>query len=230
VSRFVILCVNRTGSSHLAALLDSHPGISCLPEIFAPPGENVPAHYYARAGIADPREYLAWVTRLVAGPVVGFKLPWPSLAAWPDALTLMRDPALGVIRLKRGNRLAQVASSWLARESGSWHSIWGDYGGARITVEPERLLRALTGAEFSDAVLDELAIGGRTFDLTYEELAAGDRLEDLQRWLGVAPVELRSEHRKLRRFPLDEAIENWDEVEAALRGTRFERYLDPAAA
>ena len=233
---FAILCLGRVGSELLVSLLDSHPDICCYGELFAPPYEadgwsdprlpdGVPA--FVDSGEDDPRAYLTEVASACEATAFGFKLPRSSIQAHPDAVKLLDDSELRVIRLTRENLLAQHVSGVLAFRSGVWKQAGGgeSYGGLIHRVDPPRCRRALANLEARETEMDRLADGHPTMRLTYEELIAGSRMEEAQVFCGVKPRRLSSDHRKLRTRSLHETIENWDELSAELRGTRFERFL-----
>lgn len=230
---FVILCLGRTGSTHLQSLLDSHPDIRCYGELFTDV-DLATGHGEARAqtfigsGHESPDEYLSELTAGVDARAVGFKLPNNSLRAFPRADSVFAHPDLKVVRLSRRNLLALLVSRRMLAATGVPQSTHGSYGDARVHIEPQRCLTAFRHMEADERRLDELAAGHEIFRLTYEELVAGRRLEDLQRFLGVEPQPLRSWFSQLRTRPLSETIENWDELDAALRGTRYEAFLTEA--
>ena len=220
---FVILCLGRTGSTHLVSLLDSHPEIRCFGELF--PHERATLDQeYAPHWRSDALEYVAELTAPVTEPAVGFKLPLGSIQANPDALQLLEPQDLRVVRLSRLNLLALfVSRRLLASTRGS--DSGGDYGGATVALDPKQCLAMFKRTEEHERYLDELATGRPTVRITYEELAGGGRLSDVQRFLGVEPVSLRSGHSRARKRSLQETVENWPEVEGALRGSPYERFL-----
>jgi hypothetical protein len=230
---FVILCLGRTGSTHLQSLLDSHPNIRCYGELFTDVdlvtgyGDSRVATFIGSPH-DDPLAYLADVTAEATQKAVGFKLPTNSLRAFPDARVVLDNHGLKVIRLTRRNLLALLVSRRLLAATGVPQSTHGSYGDARITLEPERCLTAFRHMEADERRLDALGAGHATFRLTYEELAAGERLDELQGFLGVDPRPLSSWFSKLRLHSLRETVENWDEVERAVRGTPYESFLADA--
>lgn len=222
-SRFVILCLGRTGSTHLQSLLDFHPEIRCYSEPFAPDATGEQA--FVHSGESDPVRYLEALEAAAREPVVGLKLPMNSLRAHPRAVEILdASPAPSVIRLRRANSLALLVSRRLMASTGVSQSIYGSYGEAAVELPPDQCVAALEGIETDQAELDALGPGLPSFEITYEQLNAGERLVELQRFLGVEPTELRSWFTKLRSRPLAETVSNWDELVAALAGTRFERF------
>jgi hypothetical protein len=219
--RFVILCLGRSGSSHLQSLLDSHPDIRCFGELFsdaAPP--QSPA--FVNSPGDDPAVYLEGIFGACEVPVVGFKLPMNSIKALPASARLVaEDPAMRVIRLSRANLLAQLVSRRLQRATKVSHSLQGGYAGATVHIDVDWVLRALELMERDEDTLDGLADGHPCHRILYEELEDRGRIEDVQRFLGVEPAVLRSWFEKLRQRPLHETVENWDELVARLRDTRY---------
>ncbi|XP_047306235.1 uncharacterized protein LOC124909612 [Impatiens glandulifera] len=62
--------------------------------------------------------------------------------------------------------------------------------------------------------------------LYYEDIVSNrTKLNDVQKFLGVPYMELKSGQVKIHKGPLQEQIENWDEIQRVLRGTTYERFL-----
>jgi LPS sulfotransferase NodH len=229
-TRFVILCLGRSGSTHLQSLLDSHPDVRCFGELFS---DRSPAGGpgFIHSSHQDPREFLEERLCGQGESAVGFKLPMNSIRAHPEAADLVQaDRDFRVVRLSRSNHLAQFVSRRLQATTHVSHSLQGGYGEAKVAIEPRRVLNALERMEADEADLDARASGKPTFRITYEQLAEESDLQDLQRFLGVEPRPLRSWFERLRTRPLSEAVENWDELAAALRDTRFEPFVNEVGA
>jgi hypothetical protein len=224
---FAILCVGRVGSQHLVSLLDSHPDITCFSEPFAPAWGidmqrgTLSVPHFASTEHERPVSYWEELTAGLETRLVGLKLPWSSIEAHPAALELIEDPAIDIVRLTRRDPVAQYVSARLALESGIWHSIQGTYEERTITVDPDRCLSALDRISREESQLEELCHDRRVLRLTYEELVAGERIDELQSFLGVEPRRLTSRYERLRERPLEDIIENFDELAAALAETPF---------
>jgi hypothetical protein len=220
--RFVILCLGRTGSTHLQSMLDHHSQARCYGEIFS---EGKPPTF-AASETDDPKAFVAGLLGEGAERAAGFKLPINSLRLTPGAADVVRDdPEMAVIRLSRRNGLAQLVSRQLLAATGVSQSIFGSYGDMAVELDPAACVRALDRIADEEAELDELAAGHETFRIAYEELGETGRLEQLQRFLGLDPEPLRSWFERLRTRPLSETVSNWDEVAAALAGTPHEPLL-----
>lgn len=222
---FVILCLGRTGSTHLGSLLGSHPDIHCFGELFTD-RKGTLDEAFIKSPIEDPVEYVAQLTEPLTESAIGFKLPLNSIRKHPEAVRLLEDEELRIIRLRRLNLLALFASRRLLATTRVSRSTRGDYGDTTVTLDPKQCLAVFRRTEEHDRYLDGLAAAKPVFDITYEDLAVGRGLDDLQRFLGVEPVMLESRFKRLRSRPLSETIENWPEVESALRGSPYERFLE----
>jgi hypothetical protein len=223
-TRFVILCLGRTGSTHLQSMLDFHSQARCHGELF---GEGKPPTF-ASSRHSDPADFLDEMLAEGDGEerAIGFKLPMNSIRLEPATADLVRaEPRMSVVRLSRRNRLAQLVSRRMMAATGVSQSIFGDYGDATVRIDPAECLAALAAMESEEAELDALGAGAPTFRIDYEQLADPPALEALQGFLGLDPEPLRSWFTKVRTRPLAETVSNWDELERALRGGRFEPLL-----
>jgi len=110
--RFVILCLGRTGSTHLQSMLDFHSQARCHAEIF---GDGKPPTF-ATSGDDDPKAFL---DRMLAGGgerAVGFKLPINSIELTPEgrADPLFEDfPDRFHVQLGHNDRVSELGPGWL---------------------------------------------------------------------------------------------------------------------
>lgn len=223
--RFVILCLGRTGSTHLQSMLDFHSQARCYGELF---GDGKPPTF-ASSEDPDPAEFLERTLGDGEERAVGFKLPMNSIRSTPATAALVRaEPRMAAIRLSRRNRLAQLVSRRMLAATGVSQSIFGDYGDATVRIEPGECVAALERMEAEEAELDALCAGAPTFRIAYEQLGDERTLADLQRFLGLDPEPLRSWYTRVRSRSLPETVANWDELAAALEGTRFAALLTAA--
>ncbi len=221
-SRFVILCLGRTGSTHLQSMLDFHSQARCHGEIF---GDGKPPTF-TDSGEKDPRVFLDRMLADDGERAVGFKLPMNSIRLTPAiAPVVAGDAAIAAVRLSRRNRLAQLVSRQLLATTGVSQSIFGSYGEATVSLEPRACVAALDQTADDEAELDRLCEGHPIFAITYEELGEESRLVELQRFLGLDPEPLRSWYERLRTRPLSETVSNWDEIASALAGGPYESFL-----
>lgn len=237
VTRFVLLPAPRTGSNWLCTLLDSHPDILCHHELYNPEGIHLALD--RRDGSLslgtlaererDPLGLLerAWAAHL-GHAAVGFKLNLGQSEAVFRAVLADR----GVLKLVLGrrNRVKTFVSEVIARETARWES-YGEAGGdapaPRIRVDPAALL---AHAERNRDHFEELrrALSGpghRVLETGYEDLESARERERILGFLGVRTLPLTSRTFKRETRDLRDVIENFSEVEAALRGTGLEHEL-----
>jgi LPS sulfotransferase NodH len=220
----VILTTGRTGSEHLVALLDSHPGISCGTELFHPHGSG-----YAQSDLTDPFAYLEGHLAELPGPVRGFKLTYQDLYHLPALLELLHDPSLKVLYLRRANLLAQVTSTEFAVRTKRYHSTVGPHELAQVHLDPDKLLQTMYELFVRNTFLAEFCRSSPVLDVEYENLNDPATHTEIELFLGVAEAPLTSQYAKLVGRPLTEAIENVAEVRAALAGTVWEGFLTDGA-
>ena len=240
ITRFVILNAPRTGSNYLCTLLNSHPEILCHHEIFNPHVVGVARHLqnaaYHMGTIEererDPLEFLERVWRYDEGRrAVGFKLCWKQNEAIFH--TVLADPAIRKIVLKRRNRIKSFVSLLLARQTGEW-VIYHDAAqpGARpmVHLDEAELLRHIA---FNDAYYGEIEAAIQAplqmgHILHYEDLFSEKGLRATLRFLDVAELGqalLAGQTWKLGSTSLRDLVSNFDSIESALRGTALEEEL-----
>lgn len=222
-----MLTIGRSGSTHLGYMLDSHPEIRFLHEVFNPDIPPEPFKIFVNSGYDDALQYVEDTAASVPERVVGLKLPWSSMFAFPVVADLLADPDLKVILSTREDRLEQYMSSQIAAATGVWHSYQGEQPPVQVRLDPASYCAWVKEADFGEAMLTALARHHPTFTLDYRQLGDQTRLTELQQFLGVEPVTMRSESVKLRARSAAETIENWDEFAAAVRQTPAMRTLPP---
>jgi hypothetical protein len=220
---FAILCVGRTGSEHLVALLDSHPDVTCHTELFAPKwslqGFRPPARAteFASSRHDNVWDYWSEVAAGTGSRRIGLKLPNSSIDKHPAAAELISSAEVKLIRMRRRDRFAQYVSGQLAARTGIWYATDEGYpDDARLELDPRRCRIGLERLRRVEAKLDGLAEGHQVFSLDYEELGSPQRLEALQAFLAVEPQALHSPYRRLRRRSLDKVVVNMDQLRAQL--------------
>ncbi|MBM2823784.1 MAG: sulfotransferase [Thermoleophilia bacterium] len=245
---FVVFTSPRTGSSWLIDLLDSHPRIAAYAELFLP-GDRTTPDYGSRdiprfeATLAERRRItlmphrLAYLRRLVRprpdSDAVGFKLMYGHPHVHPGLLPYLSARRARAVHLVRENALDQIVS-WetsvargLFRAHGTDHvaDIAVRIDTTALVTRIEEMERAVAAAR---ATLRRYRIP--RLEVTYKQLATepAKELARIVASLDVEPSEWQVESSLVRmnRRPRGELIENMDEVQAALAGTRFAWMLD----
>lgn len=242
LTKFCILTSQRSGSTWLKSLLDSHPQIRCFGELFLYrpwpdwPDPRLRPFYEFRQRHPGRRpaltaRYLATLSQYPGKhEAIGFKLMYNQLAEFPEILYTLTKHRFRLIHLVRLNPLDVVISRQRMRKTSVHHSTTSATPQA-IHVDVSRLRGQLRGQE-------AMVLAVRRFlkmiplahcEITYEALRE-DRescLNSAARFLGVqsSAAGYQSELQKIGAGGYRQRIANYDEVSAKLCGTRFARLL-----
>lgn len=244
VTRFVILAAPRTGSNMLCTLLNSHPDILCHHELFNPDGI-----YYAldlressfTLGTLEERDRdpVAFLDRAWASDqghaCVGFKMTHRQNEL--VFRTVLEDPAVRKIVLKRKNRLRTFVSRLIAEQTGVWEAYHpSDLPSAppQVVVRLPDLHQSIAANEQYYQELEEAMQASRQsfLTLTYEELSGNEQRREMLRFLGAIGDQpgdlscLRVESVRQNSRDLRQMIANFAELRDLLRGTDLESELD----
>ncbi len=235
--RFVIAGTPRSGSTWLTSALNDHPSIECHGELLDDP------YLLRNPGFAaDPWKGLLDLFRNppIGKTAVGFKLfyfqCWDYYTEHRGVLDrLAADRDLSVVFLTRGNLLRLVLSWETARTTGRWR-LDADVDRVtppRLTLDPADLLQRFQAIEEGVARLDRMFATHPRLTVAYEELFAAPAawLNRIFELLSVDPRPVSGRDLRMETRTLREAIANYDQVAAALTGTRYEDFLaDPPPA
>lgn len=239
VRKFVILAAPRTGSNLLCTLLNSHPSIVCHHELFNPRGIFV-ALDHRNGSLAlgtvvqrdrSPLRFLDRVWELSLGARhIGFKLTRGQ--ADPVMRHVLRDSSVSKIVLRRANRLKTFVSELIAEHTDQWEAYNGGpemSPSPMVKVElPALDAHARLNEAFYEGLRHELALGHQPYlDLLYENLHSRREHTRALSFLGVTPPHPRLSAASVKQSGRDlrAMIANFDELDVALRGTRYHEEL-----
>jgi len=246
--RFVVLGWYRTGSNLLLGLLNSDPAVVAYSEVLSPRGPFWGNHAYAPRGDSARLERLrtedapAFLEEAVFRPhptrvrAVGFKLFYPQLVVKPVpglARALAEMPDLAVLHLRRRNLLEVLVSTRVARQTGQMASTSAarSHDALRragpVVLTPDECASYFREVEeFAEASV-RLFDRADVLDLEYERLAADPQGETTRArsFLGLPPSRSDNPLVKQRTRPLDEVVENLDELRTHFVGTRWETFF-----
>lgn len=229
-SRFVILFVERSGSTYLATMLASHPRILARREEFA---------QMRQRGI-DGRGQLEWAAKFwspgLLSPyrAIGFKAKLVDILDLQGFARLLAERRVRIIELHRRNLVKAVVSIVNARRlheaSGNWNLLQESDRLPPLRVDPEEFERLLEERIRWDRELEDFTagLGLALVRLYYEEL-----LEDEPAFIGrvldflqvdrrpLVGKTLKNTHDDLRR-----ALVNYEELRSKYAGTPFEAMFD----
>jgi LPS sulfotransferase NodH len=247
MANFVVLSTQRSGSTWVVDMLESHPRVVAYSELFMHGGEGTPKwggekdlpywQTYARdkSRVAKPYwlwKYLGQAYRERPGiDAIGFKLMYSQLTRISRPLM----PALWmkrvrIIHLIRRNALDVVLSKEAgAARGGRLHAREGNQvEQVRLNLDTESLLRRMTLHEraIAGARVRFRRVGLPYTEVVYEDLAADESgFASLFEFLGVEAAPVSSSLQKLNPTSHEELIENYGEVRDALAETEFASLL-----
>ena len=254
MTKFVVMGIQRTGTILLCSSLNTHPDILSLDEIFVnhpryKPGIILPyRNYIVETGkskvpelINHKRTIYKYLNQFYSIPhyqARGFKL----MANQANHLTYIGDYLtkhnVKIIKMSRSNVFRIYLSRFRSQQTGLFHSgqrrIAKDIprlSKTQVNIPVEQMLVDMEAIEWENQQLDEIvsSIGTPHIEVTYESLVKtfSTTIAEILEFLEVNPdVSITPARKKISPQQLSESIENVGEVRTALRGTRFEHYID----
>lgn len=230
---FIIVGSPRSGSTLLQTLLNSHPNIVCMHELFRPNGSSsvFRRHYFgSRRKLLElrdraPEQFLQHVLysrQPLWVRAVGFKALWIHPAAetrervW---CALGELPDLNVLWINR-NAVRCAVSLYAAWNTGAWA---GKENNGKFAIDPARVVKWLThNQECRELACRSLRNSG-TLEVQYEHLATDPdgQIRRILKFLDVPYRPVLSPLKKQITKPLHEIVVNYEELEAALRDTQW---------
>lgn len=224
--RCVVVARGRTGSTLLMSLLDSHPKMIGDGEILS-----------SRRRL--PRRYVLGAERVAArrkpgAHVYGFKLLAYQLArVHPRHLSVLvpylYERGWEVVHLVRANLLKQVLSHRAASRTQFHHRQPVEHDPFPVDIEQLRawLERGRRAAETERRILGDVPHLVLTYETDLEPYEAQQGAADrVFARVGLNPHPVASTLVKALPARVADIVSNYGEVDEALRGTPFERYLD----
>jgi LPS sulfotransferase NodH len=243
VTNFVVLSTQRSGSTWVVDMLESHPRVVAYSELFMHGGEGKPKwgqeqgldywQTYSRGKRRLAKPY--WLWRYLGEAfqerpdvdAVGFKLMYSQLTRISRPLMpMLWLKRVRIIHLIRRNALDVVLSKEAgAARGGRLHAREGNQvEHVRLNLDTETLLRRMTLHEraIAGARVRFKRVGLPYTEVVYEDLAADETgFAQLFDFLGVEPSTVSSSLQKLNPTSHEELIENYGEVRDALADTEF---------
>ncbi|KAH6788264.1 P-loop containing nucleoside triphosphate hydrolases superfamily protein [Perilla frutescens var. hirtella] len=243
VRLFAILSMQRSGSGWFETLLNSHTNVSSNGEVFSVKERR--SNVSSILSTLDRVYNLDWFTsasKNQCSAAVGFKwmLNQGVMEYHKEIVDYFNDRGVSVIFLFRRNLLRRLVSV-LANSYDRYAKLLNGTHKSHVHsyVEADTLARYKPLIDSTSLVMDlklmentvsealEYFIGTRHMIFYYEDLIKDrKKLVDVQEFLGVPVMELSSRQVKIHKGPLSEHIKNWEDVNKALTGTTYERFLD----
>jgi LPS sulfotransferase NodH len=234
VTPFVIMFVERAGSTFLVTALKSHPDVMATTEKFDA----------LRKEGKGAAEQLEWAREYLTPPLVGkhraigFKTKLVDVLDREGFASLLHERKCKIIRLQRRNAVKAAISTINAKrqydKSGYWNLLQESTRLPAFEVDPEWFDSLLREREELDRDLEQYVTDLRlpTLTMVYEDLLQ-DRDAFVNRVLEFIDVEvlpLPSATLKNTKDDLREAILNFDQLKAKYAGTKYEPMFDEVLA
>jgi LPS sulfotransferase NodH len=160
---------------------------------------------------------------------VGFKVFYTHLYDVPDLERfLLAHDDIRIVHLKRRNLLHTFISSRIAAKTNVYGISSADaIQKTTIVVDTDKCLRYLQDQQQAIARYDTLLRDRSVLDVQYTDLSDSyeSTMARVQAFLDVEPRTLSSSRVKQNPYSLREIVENYDELEEALRGLPWEEFL-----
>ena len=223
--KFFIYTHQRSGSTLLVNLLDSHPMIDCEGELILDP-------------MFSPMSYLFKRQRTSRAEVFGFKLQphhftYQNINNPESFLKGLAKLKYKTIILKRRNVFRAALSLLYAINSGKFHrdNRFGEVQSDKIFIEPDDLLENIQWIEHNIELLDRYADSNPHMELIYEDdllnnvshQGTANRICD---YLGIPKANVESNSVRLMPGDFSPYIENAEEIKEIIRKTKYARFLE----
>lgn len=215
-TKFVILGQQRSGSTLLVSLLDSHPDICCLGELL----------YYRRI---SPFAYLKSLESISERKAFGFKL-MPNHIGYQgrtDANRFMlelNDAGYRVVKLSRRNLFHSAISMLYAQKRKKYHYNQTEIlqGLPRLELNPALVAKTVAWfeemAELQDAITRDIPHLALTYeDHLLEPSVQQTTVEKVTDFLELPHVRLRSDLARITSKDYSDYVLNMEEIREALK-------------
>ncbi|MDO5605748.1 MAG: hypothetical protein Q4G25_11370 [Paracoccus sp. (in: a-proteobacteria)] len=241
--RFVIVTQPRSGSYHLASMLDSAPDTTCLGEILKRDRIELPPDLAARAGIdradvdgrdADIAAYLARLLAACETPVFGFKEFRSRIAQSGIGPLTLRSRHWQKIFLYR-NPIRKYISLQRAHDTGSFTKRRDDVrpqDNVIIRFDPAGFEGVLRNDRRMRDLCQRLraAQPGAVSEVDYRDLGDPARIGQVLRFIRseADPAALYSSYYRQNTLSLEESVEDFDVLSRHMRENGHEALLEDA--
>jgi hypothetical protein len=231
----------RCGSTVIGDLLAKNPELAWNKEIF---NKNNGKYYIKPDWKRDPiRKTILWHMYSERRSFVGFETTiMPSQQLGPSIIGMTMEDYIGLlvktgvthfIILKRENHLRRCISAELMRKNEMAHtrkivdkitSLKLDVLNTQLGNTKMPLLEIFKQTDERYAQLQSLLTNYKTLKITYEADVSDDPQAAYRKvcdFINVKKVPVDTDYKKTNPFPLDQVLENFDEVAALLKGTSY---------
>ena len=251
---FIIWFNQRSGSTHLVSLLDSHPEIACFAEIFYQ-GEGLATNdLFSDSAVHEEGIFLEHFFSYRWGPegsnivkkpqkqkspgAVGFKLKYEQAERYPKVFQYLSKhyDRIKVIHLVRENFLSTIASSMFVpkllnsfKRPNLHHGVSLEGISRTVKLNPDTILKELETLEAGITRSRNAVLEFDTLEVTYENLVQSQNgtCRRILQFLRVGDTQkLSSRFKKIMPSSLEDYVENIDEIRSLLSGSKFSHLIE----
>lgn len=230
VTPYVILFIERDGSTYLTSLLSSHPDVEAIYERFS---------VMVQKG-TSAAEQLEWAEKFFTPRVIGkskaigFKTKLIDVLDLDGFTSLLRKKNIKIIQMRRRNRVKAVVSRINARRlfetTGNWNLYDKSDRMPPMEIDPDLFSEYLSEREKADeelqAYVDQLSLP--TLKIVYEELLVNKEeiLGKVFEFLNVPNYPVQEKTLKNTSDDLRDVVTNYDELRSLYTGTPYAEMFD----
>ncbi|WP_339338462.1 sulfotransferase [uncultured Oceanicoccus sp.] len=242
--KFVLLGVQRTGTTVLRTTLNNHSKIRCTGEVFKIGTWNTSAyegdlgyealmrnsvagrirHYIARG--SNTTQYLDKLYMQNGYEAIGFKLMFNQTGRFPAIIPYLKSNKIKLIHLVRENYLKTHISALMANKRG-FHSTKAVKQIKLIMPVRDLVYRLDCIKNESDQWANIFSESDNYLRVTYEDFmkSRDEQISKIVDFLGIEKEEISSDLVKLTSDDLSEVLENYEDVKSKLLGTQYEALI-----
>jgi LPS sulfotransferase NodH len=221
--RFVILARSRTGSNLLVSLINRHPRLHCVGEIFK---DRLDRDLDALMERAFPR----YPRRIEAGGVKVFYYHPRDDGSGELWRRLSAIKGLSVIHLKRHNLLRSIVSQRIAQSTGEWRSVDGETSSRSksVTLPADELRTLFERVRHWERDAEKRFLHHPVLELSYEALAQdmAGTLRQVTDFLQVEAIHPATHLSRQNPEPLSELVGNLENLRDAFSDTEWSWMFD----
>lgn len=249
VTKFIIFGLQRTGTSWIETLLDSHPDIRCFGEIFyffhgrfplrKARGRRTELSYRRNVESSRRNRLMHYISKkklinatldeIYSRPgyaAIGFKLMYDQAKQFPAVLEYAHNYNVKLIHVVRSNVLKTYISLFSAKQRSLVHTTKKVVVG-KINLPTRLLLRKIKKIDYQNIYWEKFFKNCNLdyLKLEYESMlnnSSKNRKELLSFLMVNDKMDLTSNLRKINPNNLEDVISNYNQVRTYLTGTPYE--------
>ena len=244
-NKFVVLSLQRSGSTYLISSLNNHPNIECSGEIFKrnnPLRIILPEHSYSHSENESIKSrlmhffnrskltslHMSKIYNSQNDKVIGFKLMPRQIRKFPESIRYILKNKVKILFLYRSNYFNRFVSIQRAAKTGVYGSKKAVEDTIRFKIDTKLLIGNLNKIEEETNKMLSLAKQAEHMAIQYEDFfgKANQQIgKEICAFLQVEDLPLQSPLKKIINNSLSEIIINYDEVEETLKNSKYKHFL-----